>query len=156
MMAERYVPIRSLQAAVKGRETEVLDALRIAWQDGAPHIRCPYAAHTDHHPSWRWDREKGRAYCTCIEQGGHLIVDVVMHLECTEFETAKVRVARILGRGDLIQDQVRHTHQCMDAASLLEPPADQQDPDLAPAYLGHRLGLLPNQVAMPMPRRPTS
>ena len=37
----------------------------------------------------------------------------------------------------------------MSAASLLQPPADQQDPNLARAYLAHRLGVPPDQVAMP-------
>ena len=86
-MAERYVPTQPLRAAVKGREAEVLDALRIAWQDGAPHISCPYPEHADDNPSWRWDERRARAYCSCIERGGS-VFDVVMHLECIDFEAA--------------------------------------------------------------------
>jgi hypothetical protein len=67
-MAEPYVPTKALQHAVRGREMEVLGALGIAWQDGAPHIRCPYGVHSDDHPSWRWDLSKAQAYCTCIER----------------------------------------------------------------------------------------
>ena len=37
----------------------------------------------------------------------------------------------------------------MDAASLLRPPADQRDDQLAPAYLAHRLGVAPDEVLMP-------
>jgi hypothetical protein len=38
MSADRYVATEPVRAAVKGRETEILEALGIAWQDGAPHI----------------------------------------------------------------------------------------------------------------------
>ena len=65
----------------KGGETTVLAALGIAWRDGPPHICCPYADHRDDHPSWRWDQPKARAYCTCIERGGHSVFDVVMGVE---------------------------------------------------------------------------
>jgi hypothetical protein len=94
-MTDRYAPTRALQQAIRGRETEVLEALGIPWQDGAPHIRCPYPDHDDQHPSWRWDEHKDRAHCTCI--GRHSILEVVMHLERLEFEAAKLRVAGILG-----------------------------------------------------------
>jgi hypothetical protein len=148
MMAERYVLTQPVQATVKGRETQVLSALGIGWQDGAPHIPCPYPNHADDHPSWRWDVHKAKAFCTCIKCP-HSVFDIVMHVEGVDFETAKVRVAEILGRDDLIVDQDRQTHRLMSAARLLQPPADQQDPGLARAYLAHRLGVRPDQVAMP-------
>jgi hypothetical protein len=98
-----YVLTQDLQVALRGHETEVLEALKIPWRDGRPHICCPYADHRDDHPSWRWDQPKARAYCTCIERGGHSVFDVVMGVERSEFEAAKVRVAEILGRTDLIR-----------------------------------------------------
>ena len=61
MTLERYVPTRALQQAAQGREMEVLEALKIAWQDGTPHIRCPYPNHSDDHPSWRWDEPQGQS-----------------------------------------------------------------------------------------------
>jgi len=145
----RFVPTGTIQTAVKGHETKVLDALGIRWQDGAPHICCPYAGHRDDHPSWRWDQHKARAYCTCIERGGHSIVDVVMQVESLDFEAAKLRVAEILGRTDLIRGRDGDRRQAMDSASLLQPPADQRDDQLARAYLAYRLGVAPNQVLMP-------
>jgi hypothetical protein len=145
----RFVPAPTIQAAVKGRETEVLEALGIAWQDGASHIHCPYPKHDDENPSWRWDRAKARAYCTCIERGGHSIFDVVMHVEGIEFETAKVRIAEMLGRQDLIRVKDGQPHQAMDAASLLQPPADQRDETLVCSYLAYRLDVPADQVAMP-------
>jgi hypothetical protein len=145
MTPERYVPTTALQHAVRGRETEVLEALSIRWPDGAPHIRCPYGAHSDHHPSWRWDGRKAKAFCTCIERP-HSIFDVVMRIEGLEFEATKLRVAEILGRRDLIETK---GGQRMDAASLLQPPADQHDETLGPCYLGHRLGVPPDTVPMP-------
>jgi hypothetical protein len=149
MMVQLYVPTPPLHTAIKGRETELLDAVGIAWQDGAPHIRCPYAAHSDHHPSWRWDRAKARAYCTCIERGWHSIFDVVMRVESLDFEAAKLRIAEILGLTDLIKGVEGIRIQAMDAARLLRPPADQRDDLLGHAYLAYRLGVAPDEVAMP-------
>jgi hypothetical protein len=147
MGSNSYVPTQAIREAVKGGETTVLAALAIAWQNGAPHISCPYPDHADQNPSWRWDERKARAFCTCITQcGGHAILEVVKRVEGIDFEAAKLRVADILGRRDLIKTK---GGQRMDAASLLQPPADQQDPNLARAYLAHRLGVPPDQVAMP-------
>ena len=119
MTAERYVATEALRQAICGREAEVLRALGIEWKKGAHHISCPYPDHADQNPSWRWDERKARAFCTCITQrGGHSILDIVKRMEGIEFDAAKLRVAEILGRSDLI-----HTKgQRMDAASLLQPP----------------------------------
>jgi hypothetical protein len=145
MTAERYIPTRVLQQAVRGRETEVLEALKIAWQDGAPHISCPYPNHSDESPSWRWDERRAKAYCTCTERA-HSIFDVVMHVEDVNFEAAKLRVVDILGRRDLIETKGGPR---MDAASLLDPPADQREETLERGYLAYRLGVPPETVAMP-------
>jgi hypothetical protein len=148
MTPERHVPTRALQQAVRGRETAVLDALKIAWQDGAPHIRCPYRDHSDGNPSWRWDERGAKAYCTCTERP-HSICDVVMHVEGVDFEAAKLRIAEILGRQDLIKVRGGERHQAMNAASLLRPPADQRDEELVRAYLAHRLGVAAPDVPLP-------
>jgi hypothetical protein len=148
MTAERYVPTEALKQAVRGHETVVLAALGVAWQSGAQHIACPYPDHADQNPSWRWDERKVRAYCTCIEQS-HSIFDVVMRIEGIEFEAAKLRVAEILGRHDLIKVKDGERHQAMDAASLLRPPADQRDEELVRSYLAYRLDMPPEQVPVP-------
>ena len=62
---------------------------------------------------------------------------------------AKLRVAEILGRQDLIKVRDGERHQAMDAASLLRPPADQRDESLARSYLAYRLDVPPDQVPMP-------
>ena len=147
-MADFYAPTRALQQAVRGHEATVLAALGIAWQAGAQHIACPYPDHDDQNPSWRWDERKARAYCTCIERS-HSIFDVVMRCESIDFEAAKLRVAEILGRGDLIETK---SGQRMDAASLLQPPADQRDEGLGSRYLAQRLGVPPDAVPMPTTR----
>ena len=129
-------------------EMGVLRALGIPWEDSAWHIPCPYPDHLDQNPSWRWDGSKGRAYCTCIDRS-HSIFDVVMRRESIDFEAAKLRVAEILGRQDLIKVRDGERHQAMDAASLLRPPADQRDENLVRGYLAYRLGVPPDQVPMP-------
>jgi hypothetical protein len=68
-----------IHGIVAGRQLEILTALGIKWNPAHPrqHIRCPFPGHTDAHPSWRWDHNKGIAYCTC----GHAdIFGVVMKL----------------------------------------------------------------------------
>jgi hypothetical protein len=92
-MTDPYVPTKALQHAVRGREKEVLEALRIPWQNGAPHIHCPYPDHADQNPSWRWIERRARACCTCTERA-HSILDVVIHVEGVDFEAAKLRIAR--------------------------------------------------------------
>ncbi|HZA66862.1 MAG TPA: toprim domain-containing protein [Geminicoccaceae bacterium] len=148
MTSDRYVSTRAIRDAVKGRELEVLEAVGVFWDDGADHITCPYPDHTDSNPSWRWNPKRQRAHCTCIERS-HSIFDVVMRRENIDFEAAKLRVAEILGRQDLIKIKDGQRHQAMDAASLLRPPADQRDDQLAQAYPAFRLGVPPDEVPMP-------
>ena len=76
MTGERYVATKAIREAVRGRETDILDALGIDWRRGRPHIHCPYRDHTDNDPSWRWDERRSRALCTCIA-GSDSILDVV-------------------------------------------------------------------------------
>ena len=150
MASERFVRTQALQQAVRGREADVLAALRVPWKDGTPHIACPYPDHCDNNPSWRWHERKARAFCTCIDRpGGHAILDVVMRVEGLKFDAAKLRIAEILGRQDLIDAKDDHCWQAMDAASLLRPPADQRDDSLPRSYLAYRMGVPPDEVMMP-------
>ena len=98
---QRYAATREIKAAVQGRESEVLDGLNIPWRDGRPHICCPYRDHEDVRPSWRWDRKMARARCTCSPANN--ILDVLMKVEAIDFEAAKLRVAEIIDRRDLIR-----------------------------------------------------
>ena len=145
-----YVPTRAVQAAVKGRESEILDALGVDWRKGRPHIQCPYPSHADNDPSWRFTPSRGRAFCTCIE-GSDSILDVSMKIRECDFEAAKVFVAETLGRRDLIRqpDPAKRRHPRSDARSLMSPPADQRDDGLARTYLAHRLDIEAVEVPMP-------
>ena len=145
MSSERRVATRRIQEAARGRETEVLKALGIAWNRGAGHITCPYPDHADDNPSWRWNEKKQRAHCTCTERP-HSIFDVVMRVESLEFEAAKLRVAEILKLDGLIRTSAR---QAMDTEALLQPPGDQRDDVLARSYLTYRLGVSADEVLMP-------
>ena len=75
-----------------------------------------------------------------------------MRVEGIDFEAAKLRVAEILGRHDLIETK---GGQRMDAASLLQPPADQRDETLGRSYLAYRLGV-PPETRCRCPRPPWS
>src|SRR3954447_19472331 len=133
-------PTGAVKALVIGRELDVLDALDIRWRKGRPHIGCPYPAHADHDPSWRWDQKAARARCTCSSSDG--IFDVVMKVQALGFAAAQVWVARLLNRPDRVGDANRGKPlQSMNAASLLQPPPELRDDDLPLAYLAHRLGV---------------
>jgi hypothetical protein len=110
-----YVATSAAREAVKGREPDVLKALGINWprlDSAAKHIRCPYSDHSDEHPSWRWDDKRKVAFCTCIgsragERRAHNIFGVVCTVKRIDFEAAKIQIAEIIGRQDLIRDQNR-------------------------------------------------
>jgi hypothetical protein len=96
----RYVKTADARAATEGHEAEIVRALGVPWH-GRGHIRCPYPDHDDHDPSWRL-MDDGMAICSC--RTAHSVFDVAMHLQGIDFEEAKLRVAEILGRTDLIVD----------------------------------------------------
>ena len=144
MSYDLYTPTRKIQEAVRGRETDVLNALGIDWNKGNPHIACPYPTHGGE-GDWRWDAKTSRARCTCTR--GDSIFDVTMKVAGIDFEAAKMRVAELLGRTDLILP--RGANQPMNAAALLRPLADQRTDTLPQTYLAHRLGVDREQVPEP-------
>ena len=107
-IGERFVATADIRAAIKGRETDLLDALGVLWRDGRPHINCPYPDHSDKNPSWRWDERKRRAICTC---GSDPILNVLMKIEAINFQDAKLRAAELLNRNDLIIQRYRNKRQ---------------------------------------------
>ena len=144
-----FVPTDAVRAAIEGREQEVLDALGIAWREGRPHITCPYSGHDDANPSWRWDRDRARAYCTCIP-GSHSIYDVVSELRDLDFEGAKIFVAEAIEQPDLVRARrLDGRFIRSDPQSLLAPPDPCRDDSLIPKYLAYRLGIEPDDVLLP-------
>jgi hypothetical protein len=151
---EQYVPTASIREAVKNRETEILNALGIPWSGGSTHINCPYPDHPDREPSWRWDDKRKVAFCTCIgsrpgENKGHSIFGVVATMEGFDRGTAKMRVAEIIGRPDLIVTINGQKYQRTDASALLSPPPVNRDDTLPVSYLSYRLGIEPERVPRP-------
>jgi putative DNA primase/helicase len=99
----RFVPVEDAQKAVYGRELEVLRSLRIDWTGARSHIRCPFRGHADRNPSWRWDGEASKAFCTCTSHALS-IFDVWMKIKNVGFAEACVEIPLALGRTDLIRD----------------------------------------------------
>src|SRR4051812_14158808 len=95
-----HVPWRAIKEAVRGRETEILDKLGIAWRSSQTHVTCPYPGHADHHPSWRWDAAEAKAHCSC--DGSASVFDVIMKMLSVGFSEACVAAAGMIGRDDLI------------------------------------------------------
>jgi Toprim domain len=157
MSDDRYVQTAAIRQVVQGHEIAVLAALGIDWRPGCGHIDCPYADHGGR-SDWRWSERKRRAFCTCIgkragEKRSHSLFDVVALKEGIDFEAAKIRVAEIIGRPDLIKTKSSgKRHQTTVAESLLNPPPDNRNDDLVWIYLGSRLGVDPDRVLRPRTR----
>jgi hypothetical protein len=159
----RYVNWKEILQIVKGHEGEVLDRVGVSpsWRTGGE-IDCPYPRHrATGQKNWRFKEREGRAYCPCIgrhpEDEGkrfHTVFNVVATIEGISFEAAKVRVAEILGRADLIKTKSSGSIGAAggtrsDPASLLSPPDDKRDDTIAPNYLSSRLGIDPSEVPRP-------
>jgi hypothetical protein len=91
----RFLATKTVHAAVRGRETDILDELGIPWRQGRPHIRCPYPDHVDNNPSWRWDPKRDCAFCTCQTSKADSIFDVAMKVRRRDFEAAKILIAEL-------------------------------------------------------------
>jgi Domain of unknown function (DUF927)/Toprim domain len=148
----RFVTTVAIRRAVGGRETDILDAIGVPWKDGRRHINCPYRDHADDSASWRWDPKRAKAQCTCSK--GDSIFDVVLKVLGCDFEAAKIRVAELLHRPDLIRTKGvaeggGRRYQATDAASLLGALAECRDDTLPRAYLAQRLGVAMDAVPIP-------
>ena len=143
-----YVRTDDIKAAVRGQEEQILGALGIEWRSGRPHIRCPYPTHGGE-ADWRWDERKAKAYCTC--SSGDSIIDVVAKVEGLPFDEAKLRVAELIGRRDLIHEPVNGKPiKLRPATDYLAPPDNLRDDGLVVAYLAHRLDVEPDQMPLPV------
>jgi predicted P-loop ATPase len=100
--AAPYVASAAIRDAVRGHEVEILRALQIPWNGRQSHVRCPYPDHDDKDPSWRWDTDRRRAFCTC---GTASIFDVIMKKRGLDFEGAKLFAAQAIGGRDLIRQR---------------------------------------------------
>jgi hypothetical protein len=149
MSAAEFVVTAAIKHAVAGREAEVLEGLGIDWRSGRPHIQCPYRDHADSDPSWRWDDRHRRAHCTCSARDD--IFDVAAKIDGGDFDAAKLRIARILHRDDLIKEKSGggQQYQATDAKSLLEAKSEHRDDRLPIFYLAHRLAVDPSAVPIP-------
>ena len=90
LQAAKPIPTASasrLKADLDGREKDVLAALGINWPPAknAAHINCPLPGHDDKHPSWRWDHEARRYFCSC---GNGDIFDVIAQMRGGDFKDA--------------------------------------------------------------------
>jgi hypothetical protein len=150
--SEMFVTTDAIREAVQGHELAVLAAIGIRWK-AKGHIDCPYPRHGGKN-DWRWDDEKRVAFCSCMGRSGdrrsHSIFDVVMTVEGIDFPAAKLRVAEIISRHDLIRNDTKPArYSKSDARSLLSPPEAHRNDALAFEYLGARLGVHVDNVPRP-------
>jgi phage/plasmid primase-like uncharacterized protein len=149
-----YVKTTGIQTAVRGHEWAVLQHLGIEWNGQRGHIKCPYPDHGGD-ADWRWDDKEKLAFCTCIgKRSGerkttHNIFNVAETMLDIGFDDAKVCVAKLIRREDLIKIANGERYQKTDAESLLNPPATNRDDTLVWRYLGDRLDIDPRAVLRP-------
>jgi hypothetical protein len=124
-IGERLVATADSRAAIKGRGTDLLDALGVLWRDGRPHINCPYPDRSDENLSWRWDKRKRRAICTC---GSDSILNVLMKIEAIDFDEAKLRAVELLNRVDLIKERLKNKRRKETAVLLPERACNNATP----------------------------
>lgn len=76
----RRPDVAAVKMALRGREVDLLRHLGVDWpQRGRDHIHCLFPGHDDRNPSWRWDAQDARYYCTCEPQGGD-VLDVAQRM----------------------------------------------------------------------------
>jgi phage/plasmid-associated DNA primase len=97
----RYVRTKDAERLIKGRGQEALQKIGVPWPGRGTHIHCPLGLHPDNNPSWRWDKDCDRYFCTC---GNGSIFDVVMRMCHLDFEGAKIHIAELLDRTDLVRE----------------------------------------------------
>jgi hypothetical protein len=85
-----------------------------------------------------------------VDRKSHSIFDVAAKVLGLDFDAVKLRIAELLGRGDLIIQKRNGDTQRTDPKSLLDPAAGNRDDDLVFRYLGARLGIGPDQVPRPV------
>ena len=150
MTSDRYVPTQAIREAVKGRETEVLAGAgdRVAGRRAAHLLplsrsrgsRTPPGAGTSGRPERSAPASRSVAGTRSSTSSCASRASTSRRPSCASPRSSAAH--------DLIEDQGERI-SAMDAASLLRPPADQRDDDLARSYLAHRLGVPPDQVPMP-------
>jgi hypothetical protein len=90
------------------------------------------------------------AFCSCIEirfnfrRGDEP--------QGVNFDDAKLHVAQILGREDLLKGENPGRYQATDAPACSRLPSHNRDDDLVFRYLGARLGIDPAEVPAPSTR----
>lgn len=151
--SREYVKTADIQSAVQGKEWSVLQHLGIEWNGQRGHITCPYPDHGGE-ADWRWDDKEKLAFCSCIgkrpgEKKAHNIFNVLEVMLGVDFDAAKVCVAQLLRRPDLVKTANGERYQKTDPESLLNPPATNRDDTLVWSYLGHRLKIDPRHVLHP-------
>ena len=100
---------RDAHSEIAGRETEVLDALKIEWRKasvGGKHMRCPFPDHEDKNPSWRWDAKGVKWHCTCGERSGSVFDAVIRMGKASDFVSAAIWVRKALKLGEVHADPV--------------------------------------------------
>jgi hypothetical protein len=88
---------RDIKELLSGKETTILAALGIRLPPRAgDHIKCPFPYHDDKKPSWRWDQNKARFFCTCDPSSGS-IIDVVIAMRGGDFASASQWCRELVG-----------------------------------------------------------
>ena len=86
---------------VRGNEATILQALGITWPPaGATHITCPFPDHDDANPSWRWNAQSKRWFCSCFHNGRQSgdVVDAVQRVLGLGFDASAKWIRTVLNK----------------------------------------------------------
>jgi Toprim domain len=82
-------------ALAAGRESVVIAGFGVALPRRGKHRLCPFPHHPDRHPSFRWDENKARYFCSC---GSGSLIDLVINVGAAHDPlSAAQRIRDILG-----------------------------------------------------------
>jgi hypothetical protein len=127
VVCSRRPDVAAVKAALRGREFDLLRHLGVDWpQRGRGHIHCPFPGHDDRNPSWRWDAQDARYYCTCAPQGGDVLDVAQRMLGCALPEALAHIAGAFLGeRPDL--SSMEKIRSASDASSLTDRAARNRE-----------------------------
>ncbi len=96
MPIANHFEIDDVRSHLSGREGNILAAIGIE-PPHRGHIRCPSPSHEDRHPSFRWDHDQNRFFCSC---GSGDIFDLVQTVRGGNLDDAIGFIASVIGIDD--------------------------------------------------------
>ncbi len=87
-----------LRIVEESHADKILAAIGAKPQTGKKHQRCPFPDHEDKNPSFRYDADANRIFCTCLPETGVSLTDALMKVRgLADFNAAVREIEAITG-----------------------------------------------------------